>query len=41
MGKKAERSGVSPLGKDRIQFDFEYEGRRYRPTIERHRAKGI
>ncbi|MBS0422623.1 MAG: DUF3596 domain-containing protein [Proteobacteria bacterium] len=35
MGKKAERSGVSPLGKDRIQFDFEFEGKRYRPSIKR------
>jgi integrase len=40
MGKRAERSGVSPLGKDRIQFDFEYEGRRYRPTIERAPSEG-
>jgi integrase len=40
MGKKAERSGVSPLGKDRIQFDFEFEGKRYRPSIERAPSEG-
>ena len=27
--------GVSPLGTRRIQFDFEFEGVRYRPTLER------
>ncbi len=27
--------GVSALGTKRIQFDFEYEGVRYRPTLQR------
>src|SRR5260221_11220311 len=40
MGRKAERSGVRSLGKDRIQFDFEFEGKRYRPTIERAPSEG-
>src|SRR5260221_12052121 len=40
MGRKAERSGVRSLGKDRIQFDLEYEGSRYRPTIERAPSEG-
>jgi len=40
MGRKAERSGVSPLGKDRIRFNFEFEGKRYRPSIERAPTEG-
>src|SRR5258708_19745582 len=28
-------SGVSALGGDRIQFDFEFDSVRYRPTLER------
>ena len=32
--------GVSALGTKRIQFDFEYEGVRYRPTLQReHQPK--
>lgn len=40
MGRKAEHSGVSPLGKDRIQFDFEFGGKRYRPSINRAPTQG-
>jgi integrase len=40
MSRKAARSGVNPLGKDRIQFDFEFEGKRYRPSIERAPSEG-
>lgn len=35
MGRKSLSGGVTALGSKRIQFDFEYEGKRYRPTIER------
>ena len=35
MGRKSINRGVSPLGTNRIQFDFEFEGVRYRPTLER------
>jgi len=35
MGKKADLSGVRAKGSDRIQFDFEFEGVRYRPTLKR------
>ena len=35
MGRKSLNRGVSPLGTSRIQFDFEFEGVRYRPTLER------
>ena len=35
MGRKSVHSGVSALGGDRIQFDFEFEGVRYRPTLKR------
>ncbi len=35
MGRKSVTRGVSPLGTNRIQFDFEFEGVRYRPTLER------
>ena len=35
MGRKSLNRGVSPLGANRIQFDFEFEGVRYRPTLER------
>jgi integrase len=40
MGRKSERSGVSALGRDRVQFDFEFEGRRYRPSIKRIPTQG-
>jgi len=40
VGRKAERSGVCALGRDRIQFDFEFEGKRYRPTIKRAPTEG-
>ena len=35
MGRKSLTGGVSALGTKRIQFDFEYEGVRYRPTLQR------
>jgi hypothetical protein len=35
MGKKSPWSGVQAKGPDRIQFDFEFEGTRYRPTLTR------
>jgi len=35
MGRKSINGGVSALGATRIQFDFEYQGVRYRPTLER------
>jgi len=35
MGKKAALSGVRAKGTDRIEFEFWYEGVRYRPTLER------
>ena len=35
MGRKAFLSGVQAKGPDRIQFDFEFEGGRYRPTLTR------
>jgi len=33
-------NGVRPLGTKRIQFDFEYQGVRYRPTLERVPTEG-
>ncbi len=33
MGRKSNTSGVIPLGRNRIQFDFMLEGRRYRPSL--------
>jgi integrase len=35
MGKKSLLSGVQAKGVDRIQFDFEFDGTRYRPTLKR------
>jgi integrase len=35
VGRKSISGGVSPLGSDRIQFDFEFDGVRYRPTLKR------
>ena len=35
MGRKSTHSGVCALGGDRIQFDFEFDGVRYRPTLKR------
>ena len=35
MGRKSIRGGVCSLGSDRIQFDFEFDGVRYRPTLKR------
>ena len=35
MGRKANLSGVRVQGSNRIQFDFVFEGVRYRPSLER------
>jgi integrase len=35
VGRKSIRGGVCALGSDRIQFDFEFDGVRYRPTLKR------
>src|SRR5476651_319453 len=35
VGRKSIHGGVIGLGSDRIQFDFEFEGVRYRPTLKR------
>ncbi len=40
MGRKSLTSGVQAKGRNRIQFDFEFEGVRYRPTIERTPSEG-
>jgi integrase len=40
MGRKSITSGVRPRGKDRIEFDFEFEGKRYRPTVKRPPTEG-
>ena len=36
MGRKSTINGVSAFGHDRIQFDFELDGVRYRPTVKRY-----
>jgi len=35
MGRRSVINGVSAFGADRIQFDFELDGVRYRPTVKR------
>jgi integrase len=35
VGRKSIHGGVIALGGDRIQFDFEFDGVRYRPTLKR------
>ena len=35
MGGKAVLSGVRPKGKNGVEFDFSFQGKRYRPTIAR------
>ena len=35
MGRKSISGGVRPKGRNRIQFDFEFDGVRYRPTLTR------
>jgi integrase len=35
MGRKSDLSGVRAKGTDRIEFEFWYEGVRYRPTLKR------
>jgi integrase len=35
VGRKSISGGVFALGSDRIQFDFEFDGVRYRPTLKR------
>jgi hypothetical protein len=34
-GWKSSLSGVRPKGKNGIEFDFSFQGKRYRPTIAR------
>jgi hypothetical protein len=36
VGRENIHGGVAALGSDRVQFDFEYEGVRYRPTLKRN-----
>ena len=36
MGRNSIQGGVSALGINRIQFDFEFDGVRYRPTLKRN-----
>jgi Arm DNA-binding domain len=33
MGRHSTTGGVIALGHNRIQFEFKFEGRRYRPTL--------
>ena len=40
MGRKSVTSGVRARGKNRIEFDFEFEGTRYRPTVRRTPSEG-
>ena len=40
MGKRSLFSGVQAKGTDRIEFDFEFEGTRYRPTLMRIPSEG-
>ncbi len=40
MGRRSLTSGVQAKGRDRIQFDFEFEGVRYRPTVRRVPSEG-
>jgi integrase len=35
VGRKSVHAGVTALDGDRIQFDFEFDGVRYRPTLKR------
>jgi integrase len=35
VGRKSIHGGVMAFGSDRIQFDFEFDGVRYRPTLKR------
>jgi len=35
VGRKSIQGGVNALGSDRIQFDFAFDGVRYRPTLKR------
>jgi hypothetical protein len=35
IGRKSATPGVRAEGADRIEFDFEFAGKRYRPTLER------
>ena len=40
MGRKSVTSCVRPKGKSRIEFDLEFEGKRYRPTVQRAPTEG-
>jgi hypothetical protein len=33
MGRHSTTGGVIAVGQDRIQFAFQFEGRRFRPTL--------
>jgi hypothetical protein len=33
MGRHSTTGGVLAFGQDRIQFEFQFEGRRFRPTL--------
>jgi hypothetical protein len=33
MGRHSTTGGVLAFGQDRIQFEFKFEGRRYRPIV--------
>jgi integrase len=35
VGRNSIHGGVNALGSNRIQFDFEFDGVRYRPTLKR------
>jgi len=39
VGRRSIHGGVSALGGDRIQFDFKFDGVRYRPTLKRSPAE--
>lgn len=40
MGRKSTRGGVCALGSDRIEFDFDFDGVRYPPTLKRSPTEG-
>lgn len=35
MGRKSQSGGVKAEGRNRIEFTIFYQGKRYRPTLER------
>ena len=40
MGRKSLSGGVKPKGRNRIEFTLFYQGKRYRPTLERTPSEG-